>query len=53
MSYQIHLPEKIDSHWNRACLKALAQAVAEKTKYSEREAAERICRLLGYLCKED
>jgi hypothetical protein len=49
---RVWVPESIDSHETRKAVSVLSLAVSSVTRMSYGEAMERICRLLGYLCKK-
>ena len=51
-SDKLYLPYSIDTEATRDAVAVLSWAVAARTSHTEREVAERLLRLLGYLCHE-
>jgi hypothetical protein len=49
---KLYLPYSIDTEATRDAVAVLSWAVAARTSHTEREVAERLLRLLGYLCQE-
>jgi len=47
---KLYLPCSIDSEATRDAVRVLSSAVAASTRMSEEQAAERLLRLLGYMC---
>jgi hypothetical protein len=47
---RLYVPEGIDSEATRDAVRVLSSAVAASTRMSEEQAAERLLRLLGYMC---
>ena len=49
---KLYLPYSIDTEATRDAVAVLSWAVAARTSHTEREVAERLLRLLGYLCQD-